>query len=366
MKSRYAAPNCYKMLINYEEQKQDAKTLRGYTSYPSILNMSFSSWKDRIRRILYRNNDAKQKTKDTLQMTARPAILQSKTKSELIIGNAICKDGTIMLFPTNPNGSQFILDKQNPNNLKSFTTDSHYRFVKKKEDNIEFWNVFSGDITYRSSGEHAKSCRLNMFASTTIQINDWKTAMDTGYIGSEKDLKNQEVTVIMRVHTKVGHKTECCIKMRGGGHHGDRPERAACIQLGVSTQDSGHSARWAKELVHPSYEYQDLEPYFEFVFEEGKWFGMKTTSWNNSNDNNNTHHTTTTNRCYIDPDPFKNNGTLNNDYRLYSEHIDVGNGKKYREIVNWAGGVPTTVRFDGFESVDFYACNAREIIQPRV
>src|SRR5712691_9442866 len=191
MKSRSAALNCCKMLINYEKQKKEAKTLRGYISYPSILNMSFSSWKDRIRRILYRNNDAKQKTKDTLQMTARPAILQSKTKSELTIGNAICKDGTIMLFPTNTNGSQFILDKQNPNNLKSFTTDSHYRFVKKKEDNIEFWNVFSGDITYRSSGEHAKSCRLNMFASTTIQINDWKTAMDTGYIGSEKDLKNQ-------------------------------------------------------------------------------------------------------------------------------------------------------------------------------
>src|SRR5712691_6082389 len=185
MKSRSAAPNCYKMLINYEEQKQDAKTLRGYTSYPSILNMSFSSWKDRIRGILYRNNDAKLKIKDTLQTTARP---------ELTIGNAICKDGTLMLFPTNAHGSHFILGKQNPNNLKSFTTDSHYRFVKKKEDNIEFWNVFSGDITYRSSGEHAKSCRLNMFASTTIQINDWKSAMDKGYIGSEKDLKNHEVT----------------------------------------------------------------------------------------------------------------------------------------------------------------------------
>ena len=327
--------------------------------------MSFSTWKDLIRRILYRNNDEKQKIKDTLHMTAKPAILHSKTKSELSIGNAICKDGTIMLYPTNTNGSQFILDKQNPNNLKNFTTDSHYRFVKKKENDIEFWNVFSGDITYRSSGEHAKSCRLNMFASTTTQINDWKAAMDKGYIGSEKDLKNQEVTVIMRVHTKVGHKAECCVRMRGGGHHGDKPVRAACIQLGVSTQDSGHSARWAKELVHPSYEYQDLEPFFEFVFEEGKWFGRKTTSWDNSNDNNNTYNTTTTNRCYIDPEPFKNDGTLNNDYRLYSEHIDVGNGKKYRDIVIWAGGVPTRVRVDGFESVDFYACNAREIIRPR-
>jgi hypothetical protein len=123
MKSRSAALNCYKTLINYEEQKKEAKTLRGYTSYASILNMSFSSWKDRVRRILYRNNDAKQKTNDTLQTTARPAILQSKTRSELTMGNAIYKDGTIMLFPTNANGSQFILEKQNPNNLKSYSNN---------------------------------------------------------------------------------------------------------------------------------------------------------------------------------------------------------------------------------------------------
>ena len=200
-----------------------------------------------------------------------------------------------------------------------------------------------------------------MFASTTIQLNDWKVAMNKGYIGSERDLKNQEVTVIMRVHKRVGSKTECCIKMRGGGHHTNRPEQAACIELDVSTQDSGHSARWAKELFHPSYEYQELEPFFEFFFEEGRWFGMKTTSWNNNNDDN----TPTTNKCYIDPEPFNTDGTLKNDYRLYSEHVDVGNGKKYREIVNWAGGVPTTVRVDGFESVDFYACNAREIIPPK-
>ena len=265
-----------------------------------------------------------------------------------------------MLFATNSSGSQFILGNQDPNNLKSFTTDSYNRFIKKKEGNIEFWNVFSGDISYRSTGEHSKSCRLNMFASTTIQLNEWKAAMTKGYIGTERDLKNQEVTVIMRVHKRVGSKTECCIKMRGGGHHTDRPEQAACIELDVSTQDSGHSARWAKELIHPSYEYQELEPFFEFFLEEGRWFGMKTTSWNNNNNN-----ALTMNKCYIDAEPFNTDGTLKNDYRLYSEHIDVGNGKKYREIVNWAGGVPTTVRVDGFESVDFYACNAREIIPPK-
>jgi hypothetical protein len=113
-------------------------------------------------------------------------------------------------------------------------------------------------------------------------------------------------------------------------------------------------------LIHPSYEYQELGPIFEFFLEEGRWFGMKTSSWNNNNNN-----TPKTNKYYIDADPFNTDKTLKNDYRLYSEHIDMGNGKNYREIVSWAGGVPTTVRVDGFERVDFYACNAREIIPPK-
>ena len=35
-------------------------------------------------------------------------------------------------------------------------------------------------------------------------------------------------------------------------------------------------------------------PFFDFFVEDGRWFGMKTTSWNNLDK-------TTTNRCYIDP-----------------------------------------------------------------
>ena len=317
--------------------------------------MAFSNWKDKIRRQLFKGNE-RQKPKN-LEEKLQTSVYQSQQETDPAKGNSVDIDGTIMLFPTNQKGSQFVLGNKDPNHLKDFSTDSHNRFIMKKESNIQFWNVFSGDITYKSTGKSGKSCRLNMFASTNKQINDWKSALKMGYIGNEHDLKNQEVTIVMRLRKRVGHKTECCIKMRGGGHHGDRPDQAACIELGVSTRDSGHSARWAKELIHPSYEYQELEPFFEFFVEEEKWFGMKTTSWNNKDN-------TTTNRCYIDPEPIDTNGTMQNNYSLYSEHIDEGNGAKYQEIVSWAGGVPTTVRADGFESVDFYVCNAREIIPP--
>jgi len=267
-------------------------------------------------------------------------------------------DGTIMLFPPNENGSYFMLGEQNPNKLKNFKTDSHNKFVQKKEGHIQYWSVSSGDITYKSTSQHAKSCRLNIFASTTKQTNDWKAAMKSGFIGNKKDLKNQELTAIIRVNKRVGNKAVCCFKMRGGGHHKDRPDQAACMQLDTSTRDSRHAARWAKELSHPVYEYKNLKPFFEFFVEEGKWFGMKATSWNNRDND-----AYTTNRCYIDPDPFNPDGTLRNDYRLYSEYIDKGNGNRYPGIVvNWAGGVPSTIRVDGFANVDFYAFNAREII----
>ena len=325
--------------------------------------MQFKSWKELLRNSLSSNSKTRESVEKFQDSNLPPG--PASTRENMTYND----DGTIMLFPPNEIGSRFVLSKQNPNNLKNVTTNTHNSFAKKKDRNIEFWKAFSGEITYRSTGQNGRTCRLNVFPSTLKQTNDWKTAIHKGFIGNENDLKNQEVTAIIRVNKRVGRKTVCCITMRGGGHHKDRPDKAACIQLDVSTRDSRYAARWAKELSHPLYEYQNLIPFFEFFVEEGKWFGIKTTSWNNKdNKDNNKNNTTTTtiNRCYIDPDPFNSaDGTLKNNYRLYSEYVDKGNGNKYPEIVvNWAGGVPATIRVDGYESIDFYACNAREIIPP--
>jgi hypothetical protein len=62
---------------------------------------------------------------------------------------------------------------------------------------------------------------------------------------------------------------------------------------------------------------------------------------------------------------FQNDRVLKKE--ITSATVSKGNGTKYPEIVvNWASGVPTTIRVDGFENVDIYACNAREIIPPLV
>jgi hypothetical protein len=139
-----------------------------------MMYMQFSSWKEWINKFVKNDNNKNEKPEEQEQQDHSTPLASTELlqpSQEIIRENAIYNnnDGTIRLFPTNKNGSYFILGKQNPNNLKNFTTDSHNEFVKKKERNIEYWSVFSGDITYKSTGEHAKSCRLNIFASTTKQ-----------------------------------------------------------------------------------------------------------------------------------------------------------------------------------------------------
>ena len=320
--------------------------------------MLFPSWKEKVREF-FEPYDNKKKNREAQKSIPSLAINENNDN--------IYKDGTIMLFSTNLSGSEWCLGKGNPNSIPTFSTNSrndknNNKIIKKKERNLAYWNVKSRDITYRSSDEKGRSCRLNIFPSTTRQVSDWHTALKQGFIGNSRDLKNQEITFVGRLHRVLHKHLETSIKIRGGYHHSYAPDQAACIGMVVSHKSTGHTARRAKELTHPVYEYEELLPRFEFFTQDNVWFAMKVTSWNN---NNNSHlDGTVTNRCYIDSEPFLPDGRLRNGYRLYSEWIDHGNGKKYKEIVNWAGGVPITVRIDGWDSVDLYALNAREIIPP--
>jgi hypothetical protein len=137
----------------------------------------------------------------------------------------------MMLYPINDDGSHFVFGNHDPNNLDNFTAKSQNGFIRKKETNIEFWSLRSDDIIYKSTGEHGKSCGLNIFASTLKQTNDWRSAIDKGFIGDKRDLKNQEVRIILKANNELGPKSECSIKMRGEGHHKDKPDLDALWPL---------------------------------------------------------------------------------------------------------------------------------------
>ena len=322
--------------------------------------MQFPSWREKVRQFFepYDKKKNKNKKVETQKSVSGSTMTQNK-------GDDIYKDGTIMLFPTNPSSTSewYLTRESDPNSVPTFSTHIHNNYnnkiIRKTESNQSYWNIKSGIITYRSNNEKGRTCRLNMFPSTNRQVNDWHSATKKGYIVNSRDLKNQEITFVGRPHKTVHKHLETSIKIRGGYHHSYAPDQAACVGMSVSHISTGHTARRAKELTHPIYEYENLPPKFEFFTQDNVWFGMKVTSWNNNKKDCNV-----VNRCYIDSEPFLSDGSLRNKYRLYSEWIDHGNGEKYKEVVNWAGGVPITVRIDGWDSVDFYALNAREIIVP--
>jgi hypothetical protein len=270
--------------------------------------MLFPSWKEKVREFFEPYDN---KNREIQKSIPNLAINENNDN--------IYKDGTIMLFSTNLSGSEWCLGERNPNSIPTFSTSNrnNNKIIKKNERNIAYWNVKSGNIIYRSSNEKGRSCRLNIFPSTTRQVSDWHTAIKQGFIGNSRDLKNQEITFVGRLHTVLHRHLETSIKIRGGYHHSYAPDQAACIGMGVSHKSTGHTARRAKELTHPIYEYEELPPRFEFFTQDNVWFAMKVTSWNNNNLDG-----TVTNRCYVDSEPFLPDGRLRNGYRLYSEWID--------------------------------------------
>lgn len=86
-----------------------------------------------------------------------------------------------MLFPTNLSGSEWCLGEGNPNSIPTFSTnsrndnddDNNNKIIKKKERNIAYWNVKSGNITYRSSDEK----KVEAVNSTYFQVQPDKLAI---------------------------------------------------------------------------------------------------------------------------------------------------------------------------------------------
>jgi hypothetical protein len=165
--------------------------------------MQFPSWREKVRQF-FEPYDKKNKNKKVETQKAEPGSTMTQNK-----GDDIYKDGTIMLFPTNPSSTSewYLTRESNPNSIPTFSTHIHNNYnnkiVRKTEGNQSYWNIKSGIITYRSNNEKGRTCRLNMFPSTKRQVNDWHSAIKQGYIGNSRDLKNQEITFVGRPHKTV-------------------------------------------------------------------------------------------------------------------------------------------------------------------
>ena len=274
-------------------------------------------------------------------------------------GQILDRDGVQMLFPSAP-GSSFRLGTGDPNATPSLFIERGTAATPGVQGNLHYWNLPSYGLAYASGGTGWTS-RLHIRPSgDTAQLYTWKT--QPGYLLNRDDLKNQEFTVFLRVHgIKDVDRAQVSLKVRGGAHTDQGPERASCAMLTFSPASHGSITRFGKELTHPDYDYKTLNPFFPAALQEDVWVGLKMVSWNDPDD-----ATRVINQLYLDTDPFDPaTGALRNHWRLFSEYVDIEGAStgRYTKLVDW-GGWQTSLRTDGFDNIDFAWPSVREITPP--
>ena len=277
---------------------------------------------------------------------------------------ALDADGVQMLrpFAAKVSGSQLRLGGQDPNVSSSFAFDYKVKATASAASEsvpIRYWNLPSVPLTY-SSGASGYTARLHLYASGGVQKFNWKTQQ--GFLSSVADVKNQEFTVYVRVHELLTPKiAQVTLKIRGGGHHEKDPDAGSCTMMTFAPTSSAGVTRFGKELSHPLYDYVTLKPLLDDVaLKDNKWVGLKLLSYVDKND-----PARVINQLHVDTEPFSDTGKPANRWRLLSEYVDV-EGKRtgrYSKLVDW-GGWQTTLRMDGYRSIDFAFPSVREITPP--
>ena len=291
-------------------------------------------------------------------------------------------DGVQMLLRSAPNASHLRLGSSDPNKSRSFGFDYKASAIANLAEfnavasavasspgvaeksppaaqKFTFWRLPATALQY-ASGASGFTARLHLYASGGQQNFNWKT--QKGYLSSPLDVKNQEFTVYVRVHEVLTPQiAQVTLKIRGGKHSEKEPDAGSCTMMTFApSSNSGGVARFGKELSHPQYDYVKLRPALDISLNENTWIALKLLSYTNPQN-----PLQTINQMHIDTTPFDANHRPANQWRLISEYADE-EGKStgyYNQLVNW-GGWQTTLRMDGYRSIDFAFASVREILPP--
>lgn len=267
-------------------------------------------------------------------------------------------DGVQMLRPSAAGGSHLRLGSNNPNRHPAFGFDYKTMASAEQENGLPYWHLNASALTY-ASGAQGYTARLHLYASGGKQQFNWKT--QKGHLSQPGDVRNQEFTVYVRVHellTPVG--AQVSLKIRGGGHHAKDPDAASATMMTFAPATHPSITRFGKELSHPIYDYVKLKPEFDASLQSNVWTGLKLLSWTNP-----ANPQQVINQLYLDNAPFDATGKPSNRWRLLSQYVDEAgkNTGHYAQLADW-GGWQTTLRVDGYRSVDLAWPSVREILPP--
>ncbi len=267
-------------------------------------------------------------------------------------------EGVRMLLPSLPGGTVLHLGKQDANTSANIAFDYKIKATKGTDSGVAFWNMPSVALDY-ASGKAGYTARVHLRAAGAKQNFNWKT--QKGYLGSNADVRNQEFTVYLRVHELLTPAiAQATLKIRGGEHHTNNPDAASCTMMTFAPASNKGITRFGKELSHPDYDYVNLKPAIDATLQDNTWVGLKLLSYADPKNSDQV-----INQLHIDTVAFDSAGRPANQWRLLAEYTDV-EGKstgRYSKLVDW-GAVQTTLRVDGYRSVDFTHLSVREITPP--
>ena len=273
------------------------------------------------------------------------------------------KFGIEKIYPTKTGGEEWFMNMNNINDDKQFfpfgESDSKYsnsNLQITKNDDLS-WKI-------KSDNKLAK-VRMNVYTSEGyhpegIKTLDHSELEDTGYMQSEKDWKNIEITGYVKLnHNNIPLNEGRFTWYNRGGHHTEG-EPCEGVAYKGDIFFSGDN-RFAKEQWHVSYFFTDIKKNLNHI--KDKWIGYKFIVYNLEKQSG-TSETVVKMESWID---YNNDGKWIklNEYTDKGKWGDSGkkcDGKK-DQIISWGGPI-ATFRWDQADDVDFKNFSVREIQSP--
>jgi hypothetical protein len=270
------------------------------------------------------------------------------------------KFGIEKIYPSKMGGEEWFMNMDNV-----FDDNQFYPFgvshSKLEDFNLKIIQNGDGSWNLKSKDNLAK-VRMNIHTSEgyhpeQIETLDHAELEEKGYMQSEKDWKNVEITGYIKLNNNNVPLSEGRFTWytRGGHHTESEPCEGVAYKGDIFF--SGDT-RFAKEQWHVSYFFTDIKTDLKPI--KGKWIGYKFVLYNVENQSDPS-KTIVKMENWID---YNNNGK----WVKINEYIDKGkwgdSGKKCEgkkdQLITWGGPI-ATFRWDKADDVDFKSFSVREI-----
>ena len=262
-------------------------------------------------------------------------------------GSGTILNGIKILNVIDPRGKAFtMVDKDFSRDVPNFKRDDDGA-ARRTEEGLTFWRFESRD---------ANTLRTNRpeWNTESITRTGISMARSTGTIGAVDDLRDVEVTCIVRVHNISDPSANWSLLCRGNGHSAGVEN--TLTMLFAYPYLTRKSSLYGVEMSHPSTTYRNVnirKPDY-MLPGNGRWIGIKFVIYN-INNNQGIHCD-----CYVDEDPivvgtgqYRNNWLKVWDYEEQRSDTPV-----------WAGPA-IQLRADQVEQQDVAAFEVVSIIAPK-